>query len=122
MYDAEKYYRQPWMTDGQWKAADAIAAALGGHHRMREPKPFGKGVRVVMFGSVAATYDSDGLTRLCVHAHDRAVRIEVTPGGRYLAVNAWYRGRRDGSIFERHPTLAEAAAAILPNPSGERPA
>ena len=112
MTEEEKYFRQPWMTDDQWKAADTIAAAVGGHHHMKQPKPWGKGVRVVMFSNIAATYDSDLLTRLVVYAHDRAVRIEVTPGGRVLAVNAWYRGRREGNIYERHPTLADAVSRI----------
>jgi hypothetical protein len=120
MSDEEKYYRQPWMTDDQWKAADTIATAVGGHHHMKQPKPFGKGVRVVMFSSIAATYDGDLLTRLVVLAHDRAVRIEVAAAGSYIAVNAWHRGRRDGSMYERHPTLADAVSRILPNAPDQR--
>ena len=109
----EQHYRQPWMSGDQWLCADMIARCLGGHHHMKEPKQHGKGVRVVMFQSALATYDFDILTRLVVHAHNEAIRVEVAAAGTYLAVNAWRRGRRDGMMHERHPTLEDAAKRIL---------
>jgi hypothetical protein len=105
---SEKHYRAPWMTDAQWIAADAIAECLGGHNHMKTPKAFGKGIRIVLFESTAATFDDDLLTRLVLIAHEKAIRIEIESAGRMLAVNAFMRGTRTGAMHERHPTIDQA--------------
>lgn len=60
-----------------------------------------------------ATYDSNLLTRLVVLAHDRLIRVEVqssNPGRVKLGFSR--RSSREGSIFERHPTIEQAVSDL----------
>lgn len=83
---------------------------------------YGKGVSFVV-RSYFATYDCDGLTRLVVGAHDRCIRVEVEGcGPKMLRVSMWPRNGREGRLYERHPTLEQAAASIRPKPEAESPA
>lgn len=65
-----------------------------------------------------ATYDTDALTRLVVLAHDRCVRLDVSPHTfQHLRVGMWTRSCREGRLFDRHPTIEGAIAAIRGNTS-----
>ncbi len=81
----------------------------GAHHIPRGGlKPFGFGWAVNCDKSLS-TFDFDELTRLVLLAHDRAIRVQVSPVNfRYLQIAIHYRGKRDGSVYERHPTIETA--------------
>lgn len=98
-------------TADQERCIDVIARAFGGRHHINEPKPYGRGVSVIMYDGFA-TYDSDALTRLVVLAHDHRVRIEIMQGGpRRLKVVAHAR-QTDGSFWQRHPTMEQAIECV----------
>lgn len=80
----------------------------GRHHVPGEILPWGRGWTVCTRGDLS-TFDSDLLTRLTFHAHDAAVRAEVSPAGFYLRIAIHGRGR-EGGMGERHPGLGEALA------------
>lgn len=59
-----------------------------------------------------ATFDSDGLTRLVVLCHDRAIRCNIralAPGYMQLM---FHQRKREGRHHERHPTLEDSTARI----------
>ena len=105
-------YRKDWMTDDQWQCAQMFADVVGGfHHVYGKFKPFGSGVKVSDYGSRWATFDSDRLTRLVILAHDRMIRVEVTPSGPgRIGFALWKRYKREGAMSERHPTMEQAIA------------
>lgn len=105
-------HRKDWMTDDQWECAQMFADVVGGfHHVAGTFKPWGDGIKVSVFSSRWATFDFDGLTRLVVLAHDRMIRVAVVPSGpRMIGFEMWKRHTREGSMFERHPTMEQAIA------------
>ena len=108
--DNEKFYRADWMTDEQWACANMLADLFGGfHHLQRPPKKWGRGICLDTSFGCFASFDYDDLTRAVFLAHDRAIRFEIAPSGpRMLKLCLHYRGRRDGTMMERHPTLEGA--------------
>lgn len=77
-----------------------------GQHGVRE---FGPGSWYVNHYGDIATYDYSFLTRLVFLAHDRCVRASVQNGGpRRIKIVIWQRDKREGSMYERHPTIAAA--------------
>ena len=107
-----QHYRAEWMSDDQWKCALMLADIFGGFHHVYNPiKPFGYGIETNVHGSLP-TFDSDTLTRAVILAHDRIVRFEVRSSGPGMVrLCLWKRHKRDGSMFERHPTMEQALAA-----------
>jgi hypothetical protein len=105
-----KYYRKPWMSDGQWACALLVADVMGGFHHCHEIREYGAGVATSFYGGNLATFDSDRLTRLVFLAHDRCVRVEMAASspGRVRVALHHRGGRREGAIHERHPTLEQA--------------
>ena len=66
-------------------------------------------IQIVINHFSFCTYDADLLTRLVVLCHDTRLRCELkaaAPG--WLRLVFYKRTQRDGSIFERHPTIEEA--------------
>jgi hypothetical protein len=64
------------------------------------------------YGHGLATFDTNRLTRLVIGAHDEMIRVEVSPCAfRYLSIDMWPRKSREGSLFERHPTIEDAVAS-----------
>ena len=58
-----------------------------------------------------ATYDSNQLTRLVFFAHDRCLRVSVTPRSHQsLNLRFWRRERDAVSNFQRHPTVEQSLA------------
>lgn len=110
-YD-ESYYREPWMTDGQWKCWQMVADIFGGfHHVQGKVHPHGRGICLNTRLGCFATFDFNDLTRAVFLAHDRAIRFEIRPSGPgMLALCLSFRGKRDGHIYERHPTIDSAIA------------
>ena len=107
-----------WMTKPQRLCYDLACAVWGGAHHLPRPdliKPCSiLGISFCTPKSLSTT-NPDNLTRLVVLAHEEAIRVCISPGsGRYLRVEMHYCGRRDGSIWERHPTLAQAIEQMEP--------
>ena len=76
---------------------------------------YGLGVSFIVKGCFS-TFDSDGLTRLVIGAHDRCIRVQVEGcGPNLMRICMWPRKSREGQLFERHPTLEQAAASIRPS-------
>lgn len=105
-----KYYRKPWMTDAQWECALFLADLRGGFHHMRDTiKKAGDGIEYNHPHGSLATYDFDELTRAVFMAHDRCIRFEVAPSGPGLVrLYLHKRKKRDGAMYERHPTIEAA--------------
>jgi hypothetical protein len=104
--------REPWMTNDQWECAQLFADVVGGfHHVTGEFKAFGEGIAVSDTHGRWATFDYDRLTRLVVLAHDRMIRVDLVPSGPgRVGFTFWKRHTREGSMFERHPTMEQAIA------------
>jgi len=83
----------------------------GEHHFPAKVKPYGLGWSISHFGPLA-TFDGDDLTRLVILAHDRCIRAQVEQGGpNRLRIAIWKRAR-EGSTYERHPTIEQAIEAF----------
>lgn len=85
----------------------------GGEHHLRRlvEKNAGFFWQAVPFGSLA-TFDDSKLTRLVLACHVYCVRAEIEGNGpRGIRVLFHNRKGRVGSMYERHPTIAEALAA-----------
>lgn len=65
----------------------------------------------IRHGGDLATFDLDTLTRLVFLAHDRCVRVEISPRANRYFTMRFHPRKRDGKGFERHPTLEDAVAA-----------
>lgn len=66
-------------------------------------------IDVVVSDNNFATFDGSYLTRLVVLCHDHCVRCEVQAATRgYLRLRFHPRHGRDGSMWERHPTMENA--------------
>lgn len=113
-------YRKDWMSDDQWECYQFLADLfLGFHHIHGKLHEWGNGIKLNTYctGSFA-TFDFDGLTRGVVMAHDRMIRLEITPSGpRMLGIVLHKRHKREGRMYEKHPTLEDAAARIRGVPS-----
>lgn len=103
-------YRKPWMSDDQWECYQLLAEVWGGfHHVHGQIHKWGPGIKINTWNPRLATYDFDGLTRLVLLAHDNMIRVEVIPSGpRMVGLSLHKRHKRDGSMFERHPTIEAA--------------
>lgn len=64
-------------------------------------------------GGGLGSHDFDHLTRLVVAAHDRCLRVVISPcAPKYLRIFVGARDRLDASISRGHPTLEAAIAKI----------
>jgi hypothetical protein len=79
----------------------------GKHHFPGKIKEWGFGWCMLHYGELAS-FDFDGLTRLCFMAHDRCIRVAVSPAMRYLRIEIHKRKRDGTSIMLRHPDIEEA--------------
>lgn len=92
------------------KTEAVLAFAYGGlHHvpgKIRE-KAGGLYFEVNIFGGLA-TYDFNELTRLVVACHEHCVRMEITNSGPGMIKLMFHDRKREGRMYERHPTLRKA--------------
>lgn len=62
----------------------------------------------IVYGGSLSTFDFDNLTRLVFLAHDHALRVELSGAAPGFILLRFHQRRREGSIFERHPTIGRA--------------
>lgn len=102
------YQRRDWMSDDQFEAYKLLADLAGGDHHLAKVKEFGAGVETNIRCDLA-TFDFNQLTRIVFMAHDRCIRVAVQPSGPgMIKLCAFKRHKREGQMWERHPTLDEA--------------
>ena len=83
----------------------------GEHHFPSKISPCGNGWRILTMQEMA-TYDFGTLTKLVVLAHDHCVRAAVRPSkGMKLEITI-HKRKREGSMFERHPTLEDSVEQL----------
>lgn len=83
----------------------------GEHHFPSELKPFGEGWSMSHLG-VMATFDGNDLTRLVFLAHKHCIRAQIEQGGPNRLRIALHKRQREGSLYERHPTIEQALEAM----------
>lgn len=59
-----------------------------------------------------STFDFNHLTRLVVMAHDKCIRVDLIPIRNGIMQISISNRKREGSIWERHPTIEEAIEKI----------
>ncbi|MCK9570813.1 hypothetical protein M0R72_17825 [Candidatus Pacearchaeota archaeon] len=87
----------------------------GEHHFPSKIQPYGDGWSMSHIGSVA-TFDFDDLTRLVLLAHEKCIRAQIEQGGPNRVKIAIWKREREGSLFERHPTIEQAIEAFREGP------
>jgi hypothetical protein len=65
----------------------------------------------IVYGGPLSTFDFDNLTRLVFLAHDHALRVELSGAAPGAIRLRFHQRRREGDIFERHPTIGRALKA-----------
>lgn len=81
---------------------------FGDHHFPSEMKEWGNGWSMAVTQSIS-TYDFNHLTRLVLMAHDRCIRVEISPRGMnrmLIIIHKRVRGKE--SMSKVHPTMEEA--------------
>lgn len=102
------------MTDDQRECYRLLCDLVHGeHHLIGNITSCGAGIHIGLRCLSLATFDFNHLTRLVVMAHDRCIRVEIVPTGfGTIGINLHRRHKREGSIFEKHPTIEEHIALI----------
>ena len=97
------------MTPDQAECYRLLCDLVGGdHHLCGIVRGCGRGISINLQHRTLATFDFNHLTCLVVMAHDRCIRAEIVPSGpRMVGLMLHRRHKRDGSMFERHPTIEE---------------
>ncbi|HEY4288242.1 MAG TPA: hypothetical protein VGN00_14155 [Puia sp.] len=93
------------------EALDFFSELYGGMHHVPGYKvhEWGDGSMVKHDAGEMATYDHNMLTRLVLMAHDNCYRVSISNHGpKCLKICVWKRKGREGSLFERHPTIEQA--------------
>jgi hypothetical protein len=94
-WDGLHHFDQAMMKKVEWTNTHFIAIKLGGG---------------------LASFDFNNLTRLIFLAHDHCIRVEIAPlTFKVLRVLFHPRHKREGNIYERHPTLEQAVGAYRGN-------
>ena len=94
------------------RATAIINWAFGGmHHLRKEPVkkklPWGEFWKLLIYENDLGSFDHSHLTKLVICAHHYAVRVSVTPAGKYLAVELHERDRGAEGQSRRHPELVD---------------
>lgn len=92
------------------EATAFFAELYGGEHHI--PKhtvhPFGLGWMVKHDRGDLATYDYNDLTKLVFMAHEKCIRVGISPLSKGTLEIAIWKRQREGGMSERHPTLEQA--------------
>ena len=102
------------LSEFQARAVNLLCAAQGiGPYDFRSTWEsaewsYGKGCRFKLYPRALATYDFDGLTRLVIGAHEQCIRVEIEPVNMQLIAIVMHPRQRDGSMYERHPSIEQA--------------
>ena len=117
------YYGYDWLTADQKACYDVMALVVHGEHHMNKVVSHGRGIKTSEWSGKLSTFDFDLLTRLVVLAHDACVRVEIASSGPgRVGIVLHKRHSRDGSVFDRHPTIEDATAAVRASvPKGVHP-
>jgi hypothetical protein len=92
------------------EAGDFFAELFYGWHHIPSGglHKFGEGWCVNYYGDFS-TFDFNYLTRFVFLCHDRCYRGSIMQSGPgMIKLVIWKRDKREGRMFERHPTLEEA--------------
>jgi hypothetical protein len=102
------YY--PWCNDDQWECCEMIFDLVGGdHHLCGKIREWGRGVCYNTRNHSLSTFDFSLLTTMVFMAHDRMIRVEINPSGPgMLKWCLWKRHKREGRMYEYHPTIQTA--------------
>jgi hypothetical protein len=119
MSDIPDFYKNEyrWMTPEQFECLEFLSALFFGmHHIHGIIRPLGKSgitINARNCSNLFGTVDYNGLTRAVIMAHDRCIRFSIEPSGpRMLCLSISKRNKREGSLFERHPTIEQAILDI----------
>lgn len=107
-------YREEWMSDDQWECYKMLADIfLGFHHITGKLHNYGRGIALNTRSGSFATFDFADLTRAVIMAHDRMIRFAIEPSGPgMLKLVLHKRHKREGRMYERHPTIEQAIADL----------
>jgi hypothetical protein len=72
-----------------------------------------KGYIEINISQDLSTFDYDKLTRLVFLAHWFCLRVEINPCNFKYIKLMFHSRKRDGFIYERHPTLEEATESFI---------
>jgi hypothetical protein len=90
------------------KVETFLSNVFGGRHRVAKIIEHPTFCEVIPHGSLS-TFDDDKLTLIVIESHDLGLRAEVTNHGmRGVKIMLHNRKSREGRLYARHPTLAEA--------------
>lgn len=97
-------------STGAERMESVLSVAFRGIHHVPKITKYGDGNQfwAVNVRSGIATFDSDQLTRLVLAAHHFAVRVEIQSSGPGLVKLLLHTRKRDGNIYESHPTIQQA--------------
>lgn len=108
--------RQKWMSDAQYDCALMFADCVRGfHHIEGKVRPWGEGITVGCNASRWATIDFDLLTRLVLMAHERCIRVALKQSGPRMVGFTLFKRKREGRVYDRHPTIYEAIETHTPS-------
>lgn len=68
-------------------------------------------IRLAIWCGGWSTYDFSILTRLVIGCHDLAIRMEINPCNFHCLELLFHARQREGSVWERHPTIEQAIEA-----------
>lgn len=99
-------------TPAQVECINLLADVFGGQHNMHgKIDHAGDGIVYTFAGDGGlSTFDSNRLTTAVFLAHDRCIRLDISPASsRHLRIYA-HKRQPAGSITQRHPTMEQAIA------------
>ncbi len=101
---------QTEFTANQQECIDLLATVFGGRHQLNEIHSIGENTIAMPYWNALSTFDGGQLTHLVILAHEKAIRVEISAHKSMLQIALYYRGKREGKIYERHPDLETAIA------------